>query len=259
MSINYQTSSLCLIYEGKCIEILKGNLKDIDNITKKEVSKFDLLRELISNNSLDREVRHLLLKISEELPPSYLLDDEYNGFNFFITTKNLSKTIVLPILYNQYKLDNKDITKRQPSNENLYQILSLYNKKIETNPDNKNIIHDILRIQSDIMKGNLFDESLHYQELDEKKQNGMWLDDDTYRYYNNLKLKIRNIKSRDELLEKLLKNLEQTYYKKRSLFIIKKLRENELSEFNSLIALANNNEYEALLPELSEKTKSLRK
>ena len=257
MGINYQNSSLCLIYEGKCIEILKKNLKEIDGITKSEISKFDLLRCLISNNNLNVEVKHLLSKISEELPPSYLLDDEYNGFNFFITTKHSSKTIVLPVLYSQYKLDDKYIT--ISSEENLYQTLSLYNKKIETDPDNKNIIHDILRIQSDIMKGNLFDESLQYQELDEKMQNGMWLDDDTYRYYNNLNFKIRNIKSRDELLEKLLKNLEQTYYKKRSLFIIKKLHENELSEFNSLIALANNNEYGILLPELLEKTKSLRK
>lgn len=254
MSINYQNSSLCIIYEGKIFEILKGNLKDIDNFTKDELSKFSLLKKFILSNNMDRETSSLLSLINENLPNDYLLDDEYNSFNFFITTKSSSKAIILPVLYRQYSMESKDIIKELLLDENLLQVINTYSRKIETDPDNKNIIHDISKIQTELMKSNLDSELLVYDELEEKRKNGIWLEEDTYKYYQSLKNEILNRKNRDELVERFMKNIQQSHFKKRSLCIILKLYKNELSEFDASIAQAIDNEYGTLEAKLLEKT-----
>lgn len=259
MAINYQNSSLNLLYNGRCYEILKGNLKEIDNITINQLSKFLLLRKLITEESIDRELRDLLSKISDDLPVDYLLDDEYKNFDFFIVTKDSSKKIILPVLYGQYSFKSERMAAELQVDENLLSILKTYNKGFETDPDNQSIIHDIISFQRAIIKSSLMEELLIYNDLEAQVQNGTWLEEKNYKYYKDLKVQIMNLRSRNDLIQKLINNIQSSHYKKRSLCIIKKFYNGELSEFSSSIVQATDNNYDILKNTILDTEKIIKK
>lgn len=255
MNINYQTVTLYIVSKGKIIKLFSDSLKNIDDITRKQISKFALLKYLLNSSLITNNISTVLDSINEDIPDGLLYGDEYKSFDFFLTLKDNTKTICIPIIYNEYSFDRESIYQELNGSNNLIQILNMYTPYEYGNVNNLEIIDKILYSERAISKNNVTsDELFMLEDFDQSKSNGKRLNDKDYDYYKSLKSLLYSINERSKLLNKLVSNLQSSYYKTRSLCMIKKYINDELSEFDSIILTASDKTYDALEHVLSECT-----
>lgn len=255
MNINCQTVTLHIVYKGKIIKLFSDSLKNIDDMTRKQISKFALLRYLLNSSLISSNIKEVLKNIDDDIPDGFLHGDEYKTFDFFLTLKDNTKTICIPVMYNEYSLDRQTIYQELNGNENLTQILTMYSPCESGNINNIGLIDKIIFTERSISKNNVTsDELFMLNDFEQRKINGKWLDDNDYAYYKSLKSLLYSLNERNMLLNKLVSNLQSSYYKIRVLCMIIKYSNNELSEFESTILTASDKSDDALERVLSECT-----
>lgn len=255
MNINYQTVTLNIVYKGKIIKLFSDTLKNIDDITRKQISKFALLKYLLNTTLISSNINVVLNSINEDIPDGLLHGDEYKAFDFFLTLKDNTKTICTPVMYNEYSLDRQAIYQELNESKNLIQILTMYVPYENGNINNIEIIDNIVYSERAISKKSVTsDELCILKDFEQSKTNGKWLNDKDYDYYKSLKSLLYSLNERNKSLNKLVSNLQGSYYKTRSLCVIRKYSNDELSRFDSTILTASDKTYDALEHVLSECT-----
>lgn len=243
MNIRYQKTNLCLRCNGKTVLVLCDTLQSIDSLTSKCYTKHELLKSILKNDIIsDYQLKIYLSNILNDLQDTYLLDDECQTFEFYLTTRDtmdsVSSNIVLPVLYGSGEITPSKIFAKVTQNE-IYvgDILKLYSKQYESDNNNSLQIVDIQRIQASLLKENWINELPFYGELQKKVDSKVILPQDTYKYYLKLRQTANDFNKRNSMLSSLIKSLcNKSYYKSRSLYLIAQLCNEELSKFNSNIA-----------------------
>lgn len=244
MSTNYQKISLVLIYDGQPYEILTAPLTELDKLTSKHITKYQLLKYVKDNIEIDKNTSKIFENIIEKFEDEMLLDDEIKIFDFILVSKETEKSQkVFAVNYNDndIKLSAKDLE----CNQNLIKILKLYNEKINDN-NIDSIIKQIEQEQKVIKESKILDEVCFFEILEKEKEQGKWLEENEYEYYKKLKTGLLSLKSRNKLISDFIISTQSKYSRARLLHMIKKYFSGELSKTSSSIIEAKTNNLNSL-------------